>query len=108
MSVDLKVDSKTSLFEPVEIEVDGVTLRVRTQTLKTLKMIQKLWTDMQAGSAEAISAGLGALFDGDVSVLDELPLTELTKVIEFAIKKSVTPEKDAKNPSGPGDKSLPS
>lgn len=108
MSERLKIDTKTTLFEPVEVEIDGVVLRVKRQTLKTLKSIQKLWEDMRAGSAEAVSTALGTLFEGETAILDDLPLDKLSEVIEFAIRESSNAGRSGKNPSGPGDKSLPS
>jgi len=108
VSVGLKVDTRTTLFEPVEVEVNGETLRVRPVTLKTLKVIQKFYADMRAGSAEAISEGLATLFEGNLAVLDDLPMTELVKVIEYAVAQSTAAgaEKGGeKNSAGPENKS---
>lgn len=97
------VNSRATLHEPVEVEVDGVVLRVKPQTLKTLRKIQKLWAGMAAGSAEAIADALDTLFDGEVAVLEDLPMAQLKEVIEYAIEKSTQPVPDGKNSSGPGE-----
>jgi hypothetical protein len=106
VSVGLKVDTRATLCEPVEVEVNGVILRVRTVTLKTLTEVQRVYADMRAGSAEAITAGLGSLFEGDVAVLDDLPMDKLVEVIEFAVQSATSKPKDAgKNSAGPENKS---
>ena len=101
----LKIDTSTTLYEPVEVEVNGVVLRVKPATLKTLKSIQSIWSDMRAGSAEAIGAGLAALFEGDLAVLDDLPLQKLGEVIEYAVEQSTKAGESGKNSPGPGEKS---
>lgn len=103
MSIELKVDTKTTLYEPVEIDVNGVILRVKPVSLTTLKIIQPLVANMRAGSAEAISAGLAALFEGDISVLDDVPIKKLEEIIEFAVGRSTSAAGAGKNSSGPGD-----
>jgi hypothetical protein len=106
VSVGLRVDTRATLCEPVEVEVNGVTLRVRPVTLKTLKETQRVIADMRAGSADAIASGLGALFEGELAVLDDLPMDKLVEIIEFAVQSATTKPKDAgKNSVGPESKS---
>ena len=100
-----KFDVPASLFEPIDLDVNGTIFRVKPTTLKTLKVIQQLWADMAAGSGEAISAGLKAVFEGNTDILEELPINQLKDVLEFALQESMRPgEDDGKNLPGPGDK----
>ncbi|MBE3124847.1 MAG: hypothetical protein IMZ57_04225 [Acidobacteria bacterium] len=108
MPVVLKFDTTPSLHDQVEVEVNGTVLRVNTITLKTTRRIQQLWNDMHAGSAEAIGEGLKTLFNGDTSVLEDVPLTKLKEIIEGAIEAASKPGTEEKNGSGPGAESLPS
>ena len=95
--MQFKIDAKTTLNEPVEIEIGKHVLKVRPQTLTTLKKVQKLWADMQAGSAEAISQGLAALFEGDVKVLEDLPIQTLAEVVKIAVEQSTKAGTEPKN-----------
>jgi hypothetical protein len=108
MPVVLKFDTTESLHDQVDIEVNGTVLHVKRITLKTTRRIQQLWTDMRAGSAEAIGEGLKALFDGDTSVLEDVPIMKLREIIEGAIEAASKPGIEEKNGSGPGAESLPS
>ena len=103
MSVVLKLDTKKSLFEPVEVEIDGVKLRVKEITLGTLETIQSLQADAAAGSAKAIRENLEALLEGKTDVLTKLPVSQLAKLIEVVVEKAIKPSVEEKNGSGPGD-----
>lgn len=108
MPVILKLDTKPSLFEPLEIEVDGVTFRVREVTLEDLERIQNLRADLRSGSAAAIRKTIESLIEGDISPVMKLPLKKLRTLIETLIERTLSGEGDEKNGPGPGDESLPS
>lgn len=107
MSVRLKLSTKT-LYEPIEVEIDGEVLRVKPITLGDLERIQDLQEKAGAGSATAIRKSLEALLEGKVAILKSLPLGALAELVEFVVTKSVKPATEEKNGQGPGDKSLPS
>jgi hypothetical protein len=102
MPVVLKLDTKPTLFEPIEVEVDGVRLRVREVTLGMLEKIQTLQIAAAAGSAVAIRESLEALIDGDVGMLKDLPLAKLAQLITVVVEKAIKPGTEEKNGSGPG------
>lgn len=108
MPVVLKLDTKPTLFEPIEIEIDDVRLRVREITLGMLENIQALQMDAAAGSAVAIRENLEALLEGEVGVLKNMPLSKLAQLITVVVEKSIKPGTEEKNGSGPGAESLPS
>lgn len=108
MSERLKLDTKPSLFEPIEVEIDGKVLRVREVTLGMLDRIQQLQQEASAGSASAIRKNMEALLEGEVGILNDLPLAKLRTLIEFVVEKSLRPAGEEKNGQRPGDGSLPS
>lgn len=105
MSVVLKLNTKKSLFQPVDVEIDNVKLRVKEITLGTLETIQSLQTDAAAGSAKAIRENLEALLEGDTTILLKLPISQLAELISVVVEKAIKPSVEEKNASGPGDKS---
>lgn len=105
MSVVLKLDTTKSLFEPIEIEVDGTRLRVKRITLDDLEHIQALQERASAGSAAAIRESVSALLEGDVSIIGKLRLDQVAELIATVVERSVKPSAEEKNSSGPGDKS---
>lgn len=104
MSVVLKLDTKASLFEPIEVEIDGVRLRVKRITLADLERIQELQEKASTGSAAAIRESISTLLEGDVSVVSALPLDQLAELISTVVERSVKPSTDEKNSSGPEKK----
>lgn len=111
MPVILKLDSKPSLFEPLEIEVDGHLLRVKELGLRGLEKIQEMQADLNSGSAAAIIGTLKTLVEGDAAAFDsvkDLPLAKLRELLRVLMERSINPTDEEKNGSGPGDGSLPS
>ena len=106
MSVVLKLTTKPTLFEPVEIDIDGEILRVKPITLGGLERIQALQEKAGQGSIAAIREMIGTLFEGNLEILSDLPLDSAVKLIEVAVEKSVKPGTEEKNLPGPGDAGL--
>ena len=106
MGVVLKLDTKASLFEPIEVEIDGQRFAVKRITLGDLEKIQSLQAEAAAGSATAIRESLETLLVGKATaLLKSLPLDQVAKLIEFVVHRSVAPGVEEKNGRGPGDKS---
>jgi hypothetical protein len=105
VSVVLKFDTTPSLFEPVEVEIDGKRLQVKRITLGDLERIQSLQDQASAGSAKAIRESLETLLVGDTAVLQALPLDKMAELITMVVEKSVKPGIEGKNSPGPGDQS---
>jgi len=109
VSVVLKLDTKASLFEPIEVEIDGQRFEVKRITLGDLEKIQSLQAQAAAGSATAIRESVEALLVGSTTdLLKSLPLDKLAELIEVVVQKSVKPGIEEKNAPGPGDGSTPS
>lgn len=108
MGVVLSLDTKTSLFEPIEVEIDGRRYELKRITIGDLERIQTLQDVAAAGSVKAIREMLETLFVGDVTdVLRSLPLDKFTELVEVVVKKSVKPSAEEKNLPRPGGESTP-
>ena len=102
MSVVLKLTTKPTLFEPVEVDIDGEILRVKPITLGSLESIQALQEKAGRGSIAAIREMIGTLFEGNLEILPNLSLESAVKLIEVAVQKSIKPGPEEKNGPGPG------
>lgn len=102
-----KILTKTSLFEPLEIDIDGNLYRIRPITLGALEKIQDLQIQMSAGSAKAIREMLETVIEGDIEALRNLPVNALMDVITVIAERAIKPNEVEKNGSGPADKSTP-
>jgi hypothetical protein len=108
VSVVLKFDTTPSLYEPVEVEIDGRRLQVKRITLGDLERIQALQADATAGSAKAIRESLETLLVGeaaDVALVAKMPLEKLAELITTVVERAVKPGPEGKNSSGPADQS---
>lgn len=97
MAIVLKLDSVPSAFEPVEVEVDGVVLRVRELTLTDLRKIQALTPDLMAGSADALDKILSLVLEGDTKVLEKLQLAKVRKLVDVVLERGLKPVAEEKN-----------
>lgn len=111
MPVILKLDTKPSLFEPLEIEVDGHKLRVKEIGLRGLEKIQEMQADLNSGSCAAIMGTLKTLVEGSNKALEaikDLPLSKLRELLRVLMERSIRPTEEEKNGPGLGDASSPS
>jgi len=106
MTLVLKVDTKASLHEPLEVEIDGRILKVKEVTLGGLEEIQSLTPDLLGGSAAAVKKILSLLLEGENDELFALlPLSRLKPLVETLVARSVNPTEEEKNGQRPGDES---
>lgn len=101
----LTIDTKESLFDPIEIAIDGETFVVKRLTRSLLLEIEELMKAVQGGSFDAGYKVLELLLGKKAfSVISELDLTQVNKISTF-ITSSITQTTDEeKNVSKPGDK----
>jgi hypothetical protein len=102
MTVVLEIDTTKSLFEPIEVKIDGELFRVKELTLDMLENLQKAKNDIGQGSAEAIKEMLGDFIDGRVEAFGKLTLSNLEKIIGIIVEKSISPKGPEKNVQKPG------
>lgn len=109
MAIVLKIDTKASLYEPLEVEIDGCVLKTREITLGNLEDIQHLLPEITAGSATAAKKLLAILLEGDNNdLLRALPLAQIKNLIDMLIDRASNPTGEEKNAQRPEDGSLPS
>ena len=100
----LKIDTKAdeSLFEPIEVEINGQTFQAKRLTRSLLAGIEDLMKQMQGGSFDAAYKAIELLLGEGVLEVSDLDLTQVNKIIRFITDTSI-PE-DEKNASKPGGK----
>ena len=106
MPVILKLDTKPSLFEPDEVEIDGKKYRVKELTLGDLEKIQVFQPDLDAGSAAAIVKTIGMLLEGDTAkIVQKLQMKKVQTLVKTLTERAVRLGDEEKNGSGPGAES---
>lgn len=103
----LTVDTKGSLYEPIEVEIDGKVYRVKPLTRELLQQIDAFDKAEAKGVVEATYKRLETMIDGIGNKLDKLDIREIHRLTDF-ILTSLQPQKEEKNESGPGSGKLPS
>lgn len=103
MTTVLEIDTKKTLYEPLEILIDGKVFRIKSVTFGAAEKIQKLQNDAATGSPSAIRKMLEAFLEGPMELLSKLTFKQIIAVLGV-IQKSVTPEAKEKNGRRPGPK----
>ena len=101
----LTIDTKKSLFEPVEVEINGKVFKVKKIDRETLKKITELDIETQAGNLDAAYRRL-ELMIGKQAVVSSLAIEELIEITQFIIGNIFRPSKQEKNLPGPGEEKL--
>jgi len=99
----LKID--TSLYDPIEVEIDGEIFRVKKITRDMLQKIQELDTETGKGNLEAAYQRL-ELFIGKHKVINNLALEDLIEITNFIVTNLFRPKKQEKNLQRSGAKQL--
>jgi len=103
----LKIDTKKSLYEPVEIEINGKLFQLSPVDRALLKKVRELDLETKKGNLDAAYERL-ELFIGKHKFVDNLVIENLIEITDFVVRSIVSPTKKEKNLSGPGDKKSPS
>ena len=101
----LNIDTKKSLFEPVEVEIDGQVFTVKRIDRDTLKKIAELDEETQKGNLDAAYERLELLI-GKHKFINTLALEELIEITDFVTRNIFRPSKQEKNLPGPGEEKL--
>jgi len=96
----LAIDTRASLFEPIEIEIDGEKFQVKPLTRDLLRKIQDLDEKILGGNADAPYERLEALI-GTSPIIDGLTLQQVIEITMFIVNSARTPKKTEKNLPGP-------
>jgi hypothetical protein len=101
----LKIDTKKSLYEPLEIEINGKVFQAKAIDRDILKKIRELDAETGKGNLDAAYQRLELLI-GKHKFIDDLKLENLIEITEFVIRNIFRPTKLEKNSPGPGAKKL--
>ena len=101
----LTIDTKKSLYEPVEIEIDGKVVKVKNIDRETLNKITALDEEISKGNLDAVYQRLELLI-GKHKFIDKLTVENLTEITMFVIRSIMSPTKAEKNLPGPGEEKL--
>ncbi len=99
----LKIDTKKSLYDPIEVEIDGKVYKVKKITRPLLKKIGEYDKAVAEGDLESAYKRL-ELFIGKHKILSELSLNELIEITNFVITNLFKPTREEKNLQRPEEK----
>lgn len=101
----LTIDTKKSLYKPIEIEVNGKVYLVKRITRPIIVELDKLAKNALDGDVEAAYKQVELLLGKDKS-LDELELREVNEIVTYITQQIFKPEKvipdEEKKATGPG------
>lgn len=109
MSKKFVLSTKKSLFDPIEIEIDGKTYFSKKLCRALFDELKKHEEEALKGNIEALYEQVNVIFGIDASVLENLDIREIEAMIDFATNKIFHPDKEKKkdpekNESESGDK----
>ena len=106
----LTIDTKKSLFDPIEIEIDGKVYTVKRVDRTMLKEIETLDQETAEGKLNAAYKRLELFLGTDIDdeVIGKLDLLELVKITNFILTNIFESGEQGKNGIKPGDKVSPS
>jgi len=102
----LRIDTTTSIYEPIEVEIDGKAYVLRKLTRKELGELEGLDEKIKAGQLDAAYGRLELMF-GPHEAFSKLDLSQVGEVVRFVVQAILNPEKREKNAQKPGDKAQP-
>lgn len=102
----LRIDSTASIYDPIEVEIDGETYPLRKLTRKELADLERLDKEIQEGHLDAAYGRLEIMF-GQHEAISKIDLSQVGEIVRFVAQAILNPEKKEKNAQKPGDKSQP-
>jgi hypothetical protein len=100
----LSIDTGASLYEPIEVEIDGKAFVLRRLTQKDFAELEALDQKIIDGNLVAAFKRLDVLFGPDES-FSKLDIYQVGEVIRFVARAISNPEKKEKNGPNPGGES---
>jgi len=102
----LKIDTATSLYEPIEVEIDGQKFTLRRITREKLREIEELDRAIGEGNLDAAYKRLEVFF-GPSEAFSKLDLCQVGELVRFVVRAILNPETAEKNLSNPGEAKQP-
>jgi len=95
MSEDrLVINTRESLYNPIEIEVDGEVYQSKKTTRSLLAAVSKLEGEVTVENDEPLYKMVQLLFDIDLKILEKLDKREVEDIYFFIKKKFLEIEKE--------------
>jgi len=102
-----KVETDNSLYEPLEVEIDGETFPVINLDREAMRKLQEFDTQLYAGDADAAYRRLEFLI-GKTGKIDKLTVQQVVGITDFIVKETQKPQKKEKNSPRPEGEKSPS
>jgi len=101
------LSTKKSLFDPIEVEVDGKIYQSKKLSRELFDELKKYEKDAMGGDLDALYKQVNIIFGIESSILNALDIRDIQAMLEFATNKIFHPDKkdESKNESRPGEKS---
>jgi hypothetical protein len=103
----LRIDTKKSLYKPIEVEIDGKVFQVRRLTRDVLQEAERLDSEVASGKLDAAYERLEFLLQTKNKIFNKLSVEEVGEVTRFITSSMLSPEKSEKNESRPEDEKSP-
>ena len=103
----LRIDTKKSLYKPIEVEIDGKVFQVRRLTRDVLQEAERLDSEVASGKLDAAYERLEFLLQTKSKIFNKLSVEEVGEVTRFITSSMLSPEKSEKNESRPEDEKSP-
>ena len=102
----LKIDTRKSLYQPVEVEIDGKKFAAKRLDRDIIQQVEALDVEAQGGKLDSAYKQLELLL-GKHKAISRLDFHQVGEIITFIVKSMLNPEEQEKNESGPGDVKSP-
>ena len=101
----LKLSTKTSVYDPIEIEIDGNVYRVKSLSNAVFKKMNDFEPRARRGNMDALYSQVKILLDAPEKLIDNLDVRDVRKIINHIIKKiyQVKETEEQKKVTGPGE-----
>lgn len=108
MKKTLELSTKESLFDPIEIKVDGKAYKSKPMTKQLIDEVlgDELQKQAREGKIEMLYAQVHLLYDIEDGIIESLDVRDVGRIVKYTMDQitSSTEEEPEKNPNGSGDK----
>lgn len=90
----LKISTKTSIYKPIEVEVNGRIFKIERIDTEMMKKLSEIQKEIAMGNLENITEQMTVLFpDMPRKLIQKLDIREVNAITYYLAEMIVTPEK---------------
>lgn len=90
----LKIDTKKSLYKPIEIEIDGRVYKLERIDPEVIKKFGKIQKEIMIGNFENVTAQMNVLFpDMPKKTISKLDIRDINEITYYIAEMITSPEK---------------